>query len=105
MRAGHDVTNFFTEVRWDLWVASKRLLKPQSRSPLQYPVYEFALWPLPLLLGFAGVPLLRSGIIARRRAKSNACGKCGYSLAGLGDGGGGAGGAKCPECGKGAANT
>jgi len=52
------------------------------------------LWPIPLLFWAAGVPILRSGIVARRRAMAGNCAKCGYSLAGLGDG------AACPECGK-----
>ena len=52
-------------------------------------------WPIPLLLWAAGVPVLRSGILARRRAMTGSCSKCGYSLAGLSEGAG------CPECGKG----
>ena len=69
------------------------------------PVWEFRpdfpeswgsvpLWPIPLLLFATGVPILRSGILARRRAMTGSCAKCGYSLAGL------APDAPCPECGK-----
>jgi hypothetical protein len=53
------------------------------------------LWPLPLVLGGGGTMLLRSGIIARRRAITGLCRACGYDRAGL------AASSVCPECGKG----
>ncbi len=54
------------------------------------------LWPIPLLLWTPAALLLRSGIIARRRAIAGKCRKCGYDLAGLPP----APDAPCPECGK-----
>jgi hypothetical protein len=57
-------------------------------------VFEVAFWPLPLLLTLAGVPVLVSGVRARRRAKVGACPACGYDRRGI------PAAAVCPECGK-----
>jgi hypothetical protein len=58
--------------------------------------FRLVLWPIPLLLWTPAALLLRSGILARRRANKGACPRCGYSLTGLAEG------APCPECGQGA---
>jgi hypothetical protein len=58
--------------------------------------WTMPLWPIPLLLCTPAALLLRSASLARRRANTGACTKCGYSLSGL------AADTPCPECGKGA---
>jgi hypothetical protein len=55
---------------------------------------EVTLWPLPLLLTVLGVPVLRSGVRARRRALAGSCPSCGYDQRGIPPG------SPCPECGK-----
>jgi hypothetical protein len=77
---------------YDLWVVAYVQRGQQT-------VIKVLLWPIPLLLWTPATLLLRSGYLAQRRAKTNACAKCGYSLAGL------AAEVPCPECGKGARTT
>lgn len=75
----------------DLFVFA--VLSPTSHPGIR--ILAFALWPIPLLLCAPAAFLLRSGIIARRRAMTNTCPMCGYSLTGTAEG------SPCPECGTG----
>ncbi|MFT3685868.1 MAG: hypothetical protein QM783_13255 [Phycisphaerales bacterium] len=61
---------------------------PPSRG-----IWRVTPWPLPLFLWILAALLLRSGILAHRRAMTGNCTKCGYSLTGL------ATETACPECG------
>ncbi|MFT3687028.1 MAG: hypothetical protein QM783_19255 [Phycisphaerales bacterium] len=80
------------------WTDQVILSRTVDTGPRRRDVHQLivCIWPLPLLLWAPAAPLLWSGILARRRALSGVCLKCGYSLAGLGEG------VACPECGKGA---
>lgn len=77
---------------WDLYVVSHFSLETAGVVMSQH--WNFVLWPLPLMLWAEGGLLVRSGVVARRRAETGLCRGCGYDLAGLGAG------AKCPECGR-----
>ncbi|HYD00714.1 MAG TPA: hypothetical protein VEB22_05755 [Phycisphaerales bacterium] len=86
-------TNSLAKVTWD-WSWQYQYFSNAPKSQYQQMRVRQPLWPTPLLLWSCAALLFRSGILARRRALKGICAKCGYSLAGLGDG------AACPECGK-----
>lgn len=83
---------------WGLYSAydfSARESKSSFHSGISLPPSEFiCLWPLPLLLTLAGVPLMVSGVRARRRGLAGACPTCGYDRRGIPPA------SPCPECGK-----
>lgn len=56
-------------------------------------IFSVVLWPVPPLLCWAGVIILRRGLFSRMRARKGECIDCGYSRMGLPTG------VACPECG------
>ena len=77
-----------TPCSWHLWTWSLQGLKDGGFC------FVGPLWLFPLLLWTPAALLLRSGLLARRRALTGSCPACGYDRRGL------APGAVCPECGK-----
>jgi hypothetical protein len=75
------------DARWNWQLVSRR------SDGTHYSNTSVIVWPIPLLLWTPAALLLGSGSLARRRATTGQCVKCGYSLVGL------ALGSPCPECG------
>jgi hypothetical protein len=85
------------EPTWQMWRWGDQYdsyTEPSGRL-VEVPNFAMPGWLLPVLLTGAGVPFLRWGIVARRRARTGLCPACGYDMRGLTDG------VRCPECGKG----
>jgi hypothetical protein len=94
-----------TSTGWDCGRMDAFVVKGQSLPLFEYGGFQartnpatpvnirFPLWPLPIVLTALGLPLLLSGISARRKVLQGFCAVCGYDCRTLGPI------VPCPECG------